>query len=122
MISVLGTATLTLHNPLFIKWKPSVVYWIFSIALLVSHFFGEKPLMARFLDKQIELPKNLWVHINVAWAIFFLLLGFVNLYVAYYYDTATWVNFKLFGTLGAILLFGLLQGFYIYKKTQVLEV
>lgn len=119
LIVVLGSLTLIFHNPLFIKWKPSVIYWLFSFILIGSLKYGSKqPAIQRMLGGKIQLPAKIWLHINWAWSIFFLLLGFVNLWVAYYYSTNTWVYFKLFGTMGATFLFAIAQAFYMYKHIE----
>src|SRR3990167_10758602 len=117
-IVILGGATLIFHKPIFIKWKPTIVYWIFTIVLLGSQLFGSKPLIHRMLKDKITLPHKIWFWLNMSWAIFFLLLGGLNLYVVYHYDTNAWVNFKLFGTLGLMLLFIFAQAFYLARYVQ----
>jgi intracellular septation protein len=116
-ILVLGGSTLIFHKPIFIKWKPTIVYWIFTIVLLASQF-SAKTLIHRMLKDKITLPHKVWSRLNLSWAIFFLILGFLNLYVVYHYDTNAWVNFKLFGTLGLMLLFIILQATYIARHLQ----
>jgi len=118
LIVILGSATLLFHNAIFIKWKPSVIYWVFAIFLLGSQYFGKKPLLYRFLGKRIELPDRIWKHVNFSWGIFFLLMGLLNLYVAYHYSTNVWVDFKLFGTLGLILLFTVTQVIYMSRHIK----
>ena len=118
-IVVLGTFTLALHNPVFIKWKPTLVYWIFSVVLIVSQFIGKKSLIHRMLDEKIALPLKIWKRINLSWAAFFVALGFTNLYVVYHYSTDAWVNFKLFGTFGLMLAFIFLQALYISKHMHL---
>lgn len=118
IILLLGTATLLLHNPLFIKWKPTAIYWAFAVAFLVTHFFAKKTLIERMLDKNINLPKTVWRKLNLSWIIFFMLLGIVNIYVLYNFSTNAWVNFKLFGALGATILFVVIQSFYITKHAK----
>lgn len=114
-VLVLGSFTLIFHKAIFIQWKPSIIYWAFSIALLYSHFFSKKNLMARMLDTKIVMPEKIWTHLNMAWAIFFLLLGFLNIYVVYHYSMNAWVNFKLFGTLGLTIAFTIGQAIYMSK-------
>jgi len=96
-----------------VQWKPSIVFWIFGIVLLASHFVGKKPLMQRMLEPALEgkamMQDSVWKKLNSAWAVFFLLLGTINIYVAYNYSTETWVNFKLYGILGLLLGFSVLQ-------------
>lgn len=120
-ILVLGSFTLIFHKAIFIKWKPTIVYWIFSIVLIGSHFIGSKSLIHRMLHEKISLPQKVWNRINMSWAIFFLLLGCANLYVVYHYDTNTWVNFKLFGTLILMLVFIFGQALYMSKHMHTLK-
>jgi len=117
-VFLLGGATLLLHNPIFIKWKPSIVYWIFAVALTFSHFVGSNNLMHRMLSDKIKVPQKVWDQLNIAWASFFALMGFVNLYVVYHYSTDTWVYFKLFGTLGLMLVFVILQALYMARHME----
>lgn len=115
LILVLGTATIFLHNEMFIKWKPTAVYWIFALLLLGSQIIGEKPFIQRLMGDKITLPQNIWKRLNLSWTIFFALMGGINIYVAYQFSTDIWVNFKLFGTLGSTIVFGVLQSLYMAK-------
>jgi intracellular septation protein len=115
LILVLGGATLFFHNPWFIKWKPTGIYWLSSIVFMGSTFIGKKPLIQTMMDKNINLPKKIWRYLNIAWAIFFLFMGSLNLYVAYYFDTDFWVNFKLFGGAGFMIIFVFLQAMYLTR-------
>ncbi len=119
-ILVLGSATLFFHKAIFIQWKPSIIYWTLGALLISSHIIGKKPLIYRMLSDQIDLPKKLWKRINFSWGIFLLMLGCINIYVVYHYSTNAWVNFKLFGTLGLTLLFGIIQILYLlcYMKEE----
>ncbi len=117
IIVVLGGATLAFHNDIFIKWKVSVINWAFGIILLATQW-SDTPLMKRLLSAKIVLPDLVWKKLNVSWALFFIALGFLNLYVAYHYDTATWVNFKLFGVLGLTLLFAIGQAIFLAKHIK----
>jgi len=107
------------HNPIFVKWKPTVVFWIFGLVLLLSQFIGKKPLIQRMLENIIEekatLPIFVWKRLNVAWTLFFLLMGSVNIYIAYFYSTDTWVNFKFYGILGLLLAFSFFQALYLSR-------
>ena len=114
-IVILGGATLFFRNELFIKWKPTALYWVLALALVISQFIGNKPLMQRLLEQNVALPTKIWHQLNLSWALFFAAMGIANLYVVYHFDTDTWVNFKLFGTLGLTLVFIVLQGFYMAK-------
>ncbi len=115
MIMVLGAATLFFHNPLFIKWKPTGIYWLMSIVILGSYWFSPKTVIQRMMEANISLPVPIWIRLNFAWAGYFLFLGVLNLYVAYAYSTSSWVNFKLFGGTGLTLLFVFLQALYLTR-------
>lgn len=110
---VFGGLTLILHDPLFFKLKPSVLYAIFALVLIGSAFIGDKPIMQRLLGSQLELPAPIWRKLTFMWAGFFIFCGLLNLYIAFNFSEAFWVNFKLFGTLGLTLVFALAQGVYL---------
>ena len=120
LVIVLGGITVILKDAIYLKWKPTVVNWLFASGFLVSQFIGNKTLVERMMGKHLQLPSPVWVRLNLAWVGFFVTLGLVNLYVVYNYDTDTWVNFKLFGLLGLTLAFLLLQGLFLirYMPTQ----
>lgn len=120
-VVLLGGSTLLLHNDIFIKWKPSVIYWAFAAVLLISPFLGKKTLLERMLSDKISLASKIWQRLNVAWAIFFTLLGLLNIYVIYHFDTDVWVNFKLFGTLGIMLAFIIAQAVYMARHIKNYE-
>ncbi|MBN2145412.1 MAG: septation protein A [Candidatus Aureabacteria bacterium] len=105
VVAVFGGATLLLRNETFIKWKPTVLYWVFGCCLIASELVFGKNLIRTLLEKQIELPERIWRNLNLSWAVFFIFLGGVNLFVATHYSTNTWVNFKLFGIMGLMLVF-----------------
>ena len=115
LIFVLGGATLFFHNPWFIKWKQTGIYWLTSLVFLGSTLVSKKPLIQKMMEGNISLPQKIWNRLNFAWAIFFVLMGSVNLYVAYYYSTDIWVNFKLFGGAGFTLVFVFIQAIYLTK-------
>lgn len=112
---VLGGITLALKDPVFIKIKPTALYGLFAVILLGSHFFSERPVIQRLLESNLHLPPAVWRRVNLMWAGFFVVCGVLNLYVAYNFAEATWVNFKLFGMLGLTLAFVLLQGLYLSR-------
>ena len=118
LIVVFGGATLIFKNPTFIKWKPTVLYWLFAVTLFVSDLFIGKNLIKAMMQKQVTLPEIAWRKLNLSWAIFFTVMGGVNLYVAYNYSEDTWVNFKLFGILGMMLIFVVLQGVMLSKHIE----
>ena len=115
IIGVLGGATLFFHNPWFIKWKPTGIYWLSALVFFGSSYVGSKPLIQKMMEANVKLSSKIWYRLNAAWSLFFILMGALNLYVAYYYDTDAWVNFKLFGGVGLTLLFVLIQAFYLTK-------
>lgn len=115
MVAVFGGLTLFFHNDEFIKWKVTVIYALFAIALLVSQLVMKKPLIQRMLGKEITLPEHVWAKLNVAWALFFIICGVANIYIAFWLPQNVWVNFKVFGLTAATLVFTLLSGVYIYR-------
>ena len=115
-ILILGGATLWMHNEIFIKWKPTILYWLLGLLFMGSSLFNKKPIIQRLMEANIQLPVAIWQRLNTSWALFFLALGGANLYVVYHFTTNTWVNFKLFGTLGLTLLFVVFQSLYIAKN------
>ncbi|OYY74858.1 MAG: septation protein A [Gammaproteobacteria bacterium 28-57-27] len=121
LIVVFGGATLWLQNPLFIMWKPSILYILFAGAFLGSQFIGEKTLVERMMGGMMTAPQAIWRRVNVAWVSFFIVLAVLNLYVAYNFDEATWVNFKLFGLMGITLVFMLAQGLWLAKHATMID-
>lgn len=118
LLVVLGGATLLLHDRDFIMWKPTAVYWLFAGAFLASEFIGEKSLIRRAMEAQIALPDAIWRRLNLAWVAFFALIGAANLVVAYTFDEATWVQFKVFGTTAAIILFVIAQALVLSRHAR----
>ena len=116
LISVLGGATLFLQDPTFIKWKPTVLYWLFSLVLALGHLLFKKNLIRSMMQQaQMELPESIWVKLNYSWVAFFAIMGALNLYVANTYSLSTWVDFKLFGTTAIMFVFIFAQGFVLAK-------
>lgn len=115
IIVVFGGLTLYLHDEMFIKWKPSVINWLFGVVFLASQWLGEKTMIERMMGASLTLPDEVWRRLNLSWSSFFLVLGAVNLLVVYSFDTETWVNFKLFGMLGLTFVFVVLQSFYLSR-------
>jgi intracellular septation protein len=118
LITVFGGATLLLHNENIIKWKPTVLYWLFALALGLGPILFERNFIRMMMEKQITLPDPIWVRLNLGWAAFFTALGATNLFVAFSYSTDTWVKFKMFGTLGLMLAFILMQGVYLSRHIK----
>jgi len=121
LVTVLGGATVWFHNETFIKWKPSVLYWAMAMSFWISQVLFRKNLLHTLMGEQLELPPVVWQRLNRAWMAFFGSMGILNLYVAYSYATDIWVNFKLFGSLGLMLLFTLAQGIYISRHIEPTE-
>jgi len=120
IIVVFGGATLLLQDETFIKWKPTVLYWLFAAVLGGASIAGRN-LIRAMLSEHMQLPELVWSRLNLSWIGFFAFMGALNLYVAYNYSTDLWVNFKLFGGMGLMLLFVLAQalvlGRYAEEKT-----
>lgn len=118
LVVILGGATVLFQDKAFIQWKPTVVNWLFGLAFLASHFIGRKTLVHRMMGANLSLDNVVWARLNYAWAIFFALMGALNLFVAFSFSEETWVNFKLFGMLGLTLIFVILQGVYLSRHLQ----
>ena len=118
VIVLFGGATLISHNDTFIKWKPTVLYWVMAVVLLGSQWLMGKNLMQKLMSAQVQLPASVWNTVNYSWAIFFTLMGALNLWVAYRYDLDTWVTFKMFGGLGLMVLFVIAQAIYLGRHIQ----
>jgi len=118
IIVVFGGMTLLLHDETFIKWKPTVLYGLFAVVLLVSRLAFGRNLIQAMMSKQVELPAPIWERLNLAWVVFFAALGVLNIVVAYNFSTDAWVDFKLFGTLGLTLAFVVGQALYFSRHIQ----
>lgn len=124
VVLVFGGLTIYLNDENFIKWKPTIVNWCFSLTFIGSHFIGEKTLIERMLtmaESKLELPTHVWRNLNISWALFFIFMGFVNLYVAFNYSTEFWVNFKAWGMTLLNLSFMVGMGIYLYKYLKDIE-
>jgi len=119
LVVLFGGATLLLHDETFIKWKPTVINWLFGAIFLASQFVGKKTVIERMLGNKVELPVPVWTRLNLAWCLFFMLMGTLNLYVAFSFDTDTWVNFKLFGLMGLTFVFIIGQSIYLMRHIDV---
>ncbi len=118
VIVVFGGATLITQDETFIKWKPTVLYWLMGSALWVGHVVFKRNLLRQLMGTQLTLPDHAWGVLLHSWAVFFTGMGFLNLWVADNFDTDTWVSFKLFGGLGLMLVFVVLQGIYMSRFIQ----
>lgn len=114
IIVVFGGATLWLHDESFIKWKPTVLYWIFAAIIFGAALFGRNVIKS-LMGKQMELPDRAWGRLNASWGGFFAFMGVANLWVAFTFSTDVWVNFKLFGSLGLMLVFVIGQSMMLTK-------
>ena len=109
LVTVLGGATIYFHSESFIKWKPTVLYWVMASALLFGQLIFKKNGIKSLMGAQMNLPDSIWRVVNLSWVGFFSLMGVLNLWVAFNFPTSTWVNFKLFGGLGLMIVFVLVQ-------------
>lgn len=109
IISVLGGITLLLHDKTYILWKPTVLYWLLAAVLLISDLFFKKNFIRQMMGKMLNPPARVWHKLNLAWVVFLILLGFLNLYVAFNFSLNAWVNFKLFGVTGMMFVFVIAQ-------------
>lgn len=116
VIIIFGGATLVTENEVFIRWKPTILYWCFAVILFVSQFVFRKPAIQHVMGGQMDLPRHIWSRMNLSFALFMLAMGLINLYVAFVYGAELapevqrdhWVNFKVFGTM--ILTFAFVIG------------
>lgn len=111
----LGAMTLLLHNPVFVKWKPTAVNWFLAALFIVTNFVGNKTMIERMMGHALKLPGSIWPRLNLAWAAFFIASGVLNLVVAYTFSENAWVNFKLFGMMGLTMAFAVGQMFVLQK-------
>jgi intracellular septation protein len=117
VIVVFGGMTLLFRDDTFIKWKPTIVNWIFASVVLVSQFSKRRTILEVLLGSKLTLPVNIWRNVNLSWGLFFLVAGALNLYVAFLFRpdlgaearTDLWVNFKVFWMMGLTLLFAVVQ-------------
>jgi intracellular septation protein len=118
LVVVMGGLTIWLHSETFIKWKPTLLYWVMAGALLVAWLGWRKNLIRLLLGTQLALPEAVWQRLNLAWTVFFALMGALNLWVAYTFSTPAWVNFKLFGLMGLLFAFAIGQGVYLARYVR----
>jgi intracellular septation protein len=118
IIAVFGGATLALQDETFIKWKPTVLYWLFGAVLAVAAVVFRRNLIRMMLSEQMQLPDPVWSRVNWSWVGFFLFMGAANLYVAYNFSTDAWVNFKLFGGMGLMVAFIVVQSLFLSRYLQ----
>lgn len=116
---VFGGMTLYFHNPVFVKWKPTIIFWVFALIALLMPIVSNKTLVEKLLVHVFEnnpsIPPIIWTRLNRMWVIFFFALGAANLYIAHYFSLNTWVNFKFYGFTIALILFSVLQTLYLIR-------
>ena len=115
LVIVFGGATIVLHDEQYLKWKFSIIEWLFGLAFLGSYFIGEKTFIERMMSSNLTLPANIWTRLNFSWASFFISVGFINVYVMYNYSTDDWVNFKTFVAPALMVVFMVVQMALLYK-------
>jgi intracellular septation protein len=126
VITIFGGLTIYLKDDTFIKWKPTIVYWLFALILFGTHWLGKKTAIEHLVGKQVVLTPNAWKLMNMSWAIFFSVMGAINIYVAFFYGlemtperrTDIWVNFKTFGAIGLTFAFILIQAIWLARRMQ----
>ena len=118
---VFGGASIYLHDDFFLKWKPTLIYWLSGLALLIAHLGFKKNLIRKTMEAQVQLPDAVWNQLLAAWIIFFGAIGALNLFVAfvlYKGDMAAWVSFKAFGATGIFFAFIVLQTLFLAKHIK----
>ena len=115
LVTLLGGATIYFHSENFIKWKPTVLYWVMGGALLIGQLVFKKNGIKTLMGAQMSLPDVIWQRVNLSWVGFFVVMGVVNLWVAFNFSTSAWVNFKLFGGIGLMFAFVAVQALYLNK-------
>ncbi len=118
LVVVFGGMTLIFQNENFIKWKPTILYWVFAGSMGFATLFMKKNAIKTMLGEQLKLPDTVWQKLNLAWICFFLIMGVVNLLVAFNFSTDIWVDFKLFGGMGLMFVFILAQGALLSKYIE----
>ena len=118
LVVVFGGMTLAFQNEAFIKWKPTILYWVFGASMAFSGLVLKKNAIKAMLGEQLNLPEAVWERVNLAWIAFFVAMGALNLFVAFNFSTDAWVNFKLFGGMGLLFVFVLAQGMLLSKFVE----
>ncbi|MDE2439595.1 MAG: septation protein A [Betaproteobacteria bacterium] len=118
LVVVFGGLTLFFQNEAFIKWKPTILYWVFAVSMAFSALILKKNPMKAMLGEQLTLPEAVWHKVTLSWITFFVIMGVLNLVIAFNFPTDTWVNFKLFGGMGLMIVFVLAQGMLLSKYIE----
>jgi len=122
LLIILGGATIIMKDAQLLVWKVTVLNWLFALVFLGSQFFGEKTVVERLMGQAFRASQSLWKGLNIAWVIFFILIGIVNLYVFFQWGEDSWVNFKFYGLMGATFAFVIAQSVYLFKYADMIEV
>jgi len=117
LVLIFGTLTLALHDERIIKWKPTVLYAAMALALAIAVWVYKKNFLKLMLGSQLDLPDPVWMRLNLVWVAYSAFMSLINAYVAAYYSTEAWVNFKLWGYIFP-LAFIIGQGFYIARHLK----
>ena len=120
VVLILGSATLFLHDERFIKWKPTIVFWLFSLVCLGSEFIGKNNIPQKLMGHMFDAPNAVWLRVNISLTLFFIMLGLINIYVAHNYATETWAFFKVFGIMGINFVF--ILGLVWYMSRYMIEI
>lgn len=121
VITIFGGATVYFHDDTFIKWKPTILYWVFAFALAIAQFGFRKNLIRQVMEQNIKLPDPVWAKLSLSWMLFFFLIGVLNVFIAFVVfkgDTSAWVSFKLFGLTGIFFAFVVGQMMFLSKYIE----
>lgn len=118
IITIFGGATLYFHNPVFIQWKPTILYWTLALVLFAAPLIAKRNPIRSMLESQIHLPNNIWTNLNLSYALFFLGLGIANIIAMQLLSCDDWVNFKVFGITGLLFVFIIAQTFMLSKYVE----
>lgn len=118
LVVVFGGITIALEDPIYLYWKVSIINWLFALVFAGSHFFGKHTIIKRMMSHAITLPEHIWTRLSIMWIVFFGVVGFINLLVAFSYDFDTWMDFKLFGLMGLTIAFIIIQAIYLSRHAQ----
>lgn len=118
IIMVFGSATIYFHSETFIKWKPTVLYWCYAGAFILAQFAFKKNLIRLVMESQVKLPENIWGRLSVVWIAYFIVMGLLNLYVAFNFTTSTWASFKLISVAAIMPAFVILQSLFLAKYME----
>lgn len=121
IITVFGGLTIYFHDGTFIMWKPTIIYWIFALAIGIAQYGFGRNLVRQAMQAQLKLPDAVWDKVGLSWMLFFAVLGVLNLLVAFVIfknDTGAWVSFKAFGITGIVFAFIVVQTLFLSKYIE----